>query len=1106
VLESWESVVRNSWRVVLVVLGLSVALAAPLTASARPHFRAPYAPHPSFFAPDNEGLIVTGPRLVVTQLGSAPATAAPGHSYLLRGVVANSGVRAAGGALTVNLLRPGTAPRVVGTMHVGVRAGHYANYAVRVAIPRGLGIGSYALVACTHRGGTTGLLGCATAEQHILVGAAAHRPAVLVPARRTDACSSGAHTLSKLGDHVYPEMGNGGYTSVHSDVTINYDSATNLFLPGTHVDLTDVATQCLTDFSLDFERTSGNTSTTTPGPNMTVGSVTVNGQPATFAFVQPTYPGDPNGQNDPDPLAHQTGQVTPVSATNPNPPACAPATNTTAANGLPCPANKLVITPSAPIPSGTTFVVTVNYTGRPGVHNDGDGTTEGWFKSTVSGVADGGFVTTEPVGTEDWMPLNNHPTAKPTYDFYDTVPLGKTAIANGELVSQVTNGADVNFPSGSTTWHWHSPEGIANYLVENSMGSFDLSMRLAASGIQYYEAQGSSLTASRKATNKAVMDQQEDIVNFQSMFNGTFPFTTDGVVIGIPSASFEEEMQTKITFAGGSISLGTFNHENMHQWWGDNVSESNFNMTFFKEGMATIGEYFNTARTAATNAGGLGTPAGDAAFETSLVNRFNTNYGTTSSTFWTVAPSNPTPNSLFSNSNTYTRPGTAYLALREILGPANFYTAMQQIQHDHRQGNITEPQLEAGFAANLPNPTASRLDCLNQFFTQWFDTAYPSGGGANKPQITGPGLNGPGFVCKPKITYTLTPPAADGLNGWNLGDVSIVWNIDDGGGTATLTGCVNQTFSTDGSFTVSCSATNAAGTTGPVSVTVKVDKTDPVTTATITPGLHNGWYATPTVTLTGNDGSGSGIASTSYKIDGEANWHTYSGPLSGFTTGNHFIQYDSTDNAGRQEATKLVAFKADSVKPSVNITAPDDGATIPLDKVTNAKFKCVDRESGIDTCVGTVANGTPLDTSTIGQHTFTVTGTDLAGNVTTVTVHYTVVYTFNGFFSPITNTETAQLNLVHAGDLIKIGFGLNGDRGLNIGTFSSTAVTCPAWTPHSVPAAGAGADPGLAFGLASGHYTYGWQTDSSWAGTCRQFTLQLNDGSAPHTAVFMFFG
>ena len=81
------------------------------------------------------------------------------------------------------------------------------------------------------------------------------------------------------------------------------------------------------------------------------------------------------------------------------------------------------------------FVVQVAYTGRPGVHNDGDGTTEGWFRNDQPGDL-GSFVTTEPVGTEDWMPLNDHPSAKPTYDFYDTVTLGKTAIANGELISQ----------------------------------------------------------------------------------------------------------------------------------------------------------------------------------------------------------------------------------------------------------------------------------------------------------------------------------------------------------------------------------------------------------------------------------------------------------------------------------------------------------------------------------------------------------------------------------------------------------------------------------------------------------------------------------------------
>jgi hypothetical protein len=87
-------------------------------------------------------------------------------------------------------------------------------------------------------------------------------------------CSSGAHTLSQFGDRVYPEMGNGGYTSLHTDVTMNYDAPTNLLLPGTKVDLTVRSTQWLTDLSFDFERTNGLTDGGT-GPNLTVSAVSM---------------------------------------------------------------------------------------------------------------------------------------------------------------------------------------------------------------------------------------------------------------------------------------------------------------------------------------------------------------------------------------------------------------------------------------------------------------------------------------------------------------------------------------------------------------------------------------------------------------------------------------------------------------------------------------------------------------------------------------------------------------------------------------------------------------------------------------------------------------
>jgi hypothetical protein len=543
---------------------------------------------------------------------------------------------------------------------------------------------------------------------------------------------------------MYPDTGNGGYTSLHTDVHLVYDAATNRFLPGNHVVLTDRATQCLTSFSLDFEHKSANTAA---GPDMTVTGVAVDGRPAAFSYAQPTYPGDPHGQNDPDPAAHEVSQTNQVGGPqhNPLPPACSPELTSTSAaqqnaqNGQQCPANKLVITPAAPIRNGSAFTVAVYYTGRPGVHNDGDGTTEGWFRAP-----DGGFVTTEPVGTEDWMPLNDYPAAKPTYDFYDTVATGRTAVASGVLVSARHHPPDAEFRGGSVTWHWHSRAPIASYLVENSVGNYLLTARTAASGVRYYQAQDAAISASQRAKNRVIMNQQPDITAFESQFSGPYPFTSGGIIIGTPAASFEEEMQTMITFAAGKIDLSVLYHENMHQWWGDNVSESGYPMTFYKEGLATLAQYLLAARQAEGAAGGLNSARGRAAFNASLVHQFNTTYAQAGA-FWTGVPSNPKPFTLFSDDTTYQRPAAAYIALRQILGHARFIHALRQIQRRYGGATITEGELEAVFHRWLPNHSPACQARLSQFFTQWFDTGYAAGGGAHRPQITGPGLAGPGF-------------------------------------------------------------------------------------------------------------------------------------------------------------------------------------------------------------------------------------------------------------------------------------------------------------------------------------------------------------------------
>ena len=183
----------------------------------------------------------------------------------------------------------------------------------------------------------------------------------------------------------------------------------------------------------------------------------------------------------------------------------------------------------------------------------------------------------------------------------------------------------------------------------------------------------------------------------------------------------------------------------MHQWWGDNVSYFDHRLTFFKEGQATTAEYYYAALQAANAAGGQGTPLGDTAFEASIVRSFNSQYDTTQNTYWTVAPSNPTTANLFSNPNTYTRPGISYVALRSILGPKAYNAALHDIQHNYGGGSISEAQVEAEFHKFMPNQSQACSDRLDQFFTQWWDTAYPAGGGANRPQLTGPGLEGTDF-------------------------------------------------------------------------------------------------------------------------------------------------------------------------------------------------------------------------------------------------------------------------------------------------------------------------------------------------------------------------
>ncbi|WP_439938412.1 PxKF domain-containing protein [Nocardia sp. N13] len=160
-------------------------------------------------------------------------------------------------------------------------------------------------------------------------------------------------------------------------------------------------------------------------------------------------------------------------------------------------------------------------------------------------------------------------------------------------------------------------------------------------------------------------------------------------------------------------------------------------------------------------------------------------------------------------------------------------------------GNTDLPVGSADLSMSVP--TAAPLG-LAQASVTW----SASGGGAQTPTVTKTSsltvtwrvvTCAPTDTTPPVIGYVLNPATPSGTNGWYREDVAIDWTVTDSQSTATSDGCGDQTFTTDGTHLSTCAATSQGGTAGPVTATVKIDRTAPSVTPTVKGALgDNGWY------------------------------------------------------------------------------------------------------------------------------------------------------------------------------------------------------------------------------------------------------------------------
>jgi hypothetical protein len=180
-------------------------------------------------------------------------------------------------------------------------------------------------------------------------------------------------------------------------------------------------------------------------------------------------------------------------------------------------------------------------------------------------------------------------------------------------------------------------------------------------------------------------------------------------------------------------------------------------------------------------------------------------------------------------------------------------------------------------------------------------------------------------------------------------------------------------------YTVTDGLTSAVGT-----VTVTVNEPDDTSPPVITPNVvgtvgGDGWYV-------------SGVEVTWTVEDPESTIDSSTGCERVYViedTAGRTLTCEATSAGGT--ASEFVTIKKDASPPAIRFPTPPPGAGYYLGQVVEADYECTDVGAGVATCEGTTANGTAIDTATLGEKTYEVTGTDAAGNTQTFTRKYNVV-------------------------------------------------------------------------------------------------------------------
>jgi aminopeptidase N len=226
--------------------------------------------------------------------------------------------------------------------------------------------------------------------------------------------------------------------------------------------------------------------------------------------------------------------------------------------------------PLAPLPAGSEVAAVITYSGTPAgglrfaenIHGERTAFSENW-----------------PNKARQWLPMIDHPYDKATGEFIVTAPSSYQVVANGVLVEEM------DLPGNERRTHWRQSVPIASWLYALGVARFAAVHYDVVRGIPQ---QVWAFPQDRDKASELFELTGRRAFEFFSDWIGPYAYEKLGHVeaAGVTGGM---EHATAIFYGekGVASGRGPVVHEVAHQWWGNAVTENDWDDVWLSEGFAT---------------------------------------------------------------------------------------------------------------------------------------------------------------------------------------------------------------------------------------------------------------------------------------------------------------------------------------------------------------------------------------------------------------------------------------------------------------------------------------------------------------------------------------